>query len=389
LGIVYLNRMTGTMIVEGWRFLPHSYSIINQFQCLEILKRNEIELFHLDSAPYRSDWVSYNNLFNPIDGMALSSIRPPSLKQVSDVTLRIEFPFRLEPTNSKRTYVFMTSEKGYVPSYNLQQNCSLKEAHRDSNIVLITPSNWAKTGLERSGADSSRIAVIPHGIDPNIFKPLPEEERTLLRKQLGIDGFIFLSVGALNGAKRTDLVLKAFAKVLEKYPEARLVLKGLDNIHNSKGWLDMARGFLTETEARRAFERVTYIGNSLPFSDVAKLYQIADSYLAPYSAEGFCLPVLDAAACGLPVICTKGGATDDFTNSDFALSIDSQIVEVTGDDPAICLDPSLEHLVELMHSVIEHDSFRKSAKINGSLFAHQNFTWKHAVDKLLNILELV
>lgn len=380
--------MTNKMIVEGWRFLPHSYSIINQFQCLEILKRKEIELFHLDSPPYRSDWVSYNNLFNPIDGIALASIRSPSLNQFSDVTLRIEFPFRINLSNSKRTYVFMTSEKGYVPSYHLQPNCSLEKAHRDSNIVLITPSNWAKAGLERSGADSSRIKVIPHGIDPNIFKPLPEEERILLRKQLGLDGFIFLSVGALNGAKRTDLVLKAFARVLEKYPEARLVLKGLDNIHKSKDWLNMARGFLTETETKHAFDRMTYIGDSLPFSDVAKLYQIADSYLAPYSAEGFCLPVLEAAACGLPVICTKGGATDDFTNSDFTLSIDSQIVEITGEDPAICLDPNLEHLVDLMHSVIERDSFRKSAKTNGSSFVHQNFTWKHVVDKLLNTLEL-
>ncbi|PZO42670.1 MAG: glycosyl transferase group 1 [Pseudanabaena frigida] len=381
--------MPSQLIVEGWRFLPHSYSIINQFQCLEILKRQEIQLFHLDSPHYKDDWVNYNNLFNPADSRALAEIKSPDPNQIADVTLRIEFPFRLDLSNSKRTYVFMTSEKGYVPNYNLQLQCSLAEAHSNSEVVLITPSNWAKSGLVRSGADPNRTVIIPHGIDPTIYKPLSEEERILLRKQLGIDGFIFLSVGAMNGAKRADLVLKSFARVLEKYPDARLILKGLDNIHKSRDWLNMARGFLTDAEASRAFSRLTYVGDSLPFHEVAKLYQIADAYIAPYSAEGFCLPVLEAAACGLPVICTRGGATDDFTNSDFALHIDSQIIEIAGDDPAICLEPNLESLVSLMHLVIERDSFRNSAKINGASFVHQNFTWKHVVDQLLNVLELV
>ena len=382
------RRMISKMTVEGWRFLPHSYSIVNQFQCLEILKRKNIDLFHQDSPYYKDDWISYNNLLNPIDAVALASIKPPSIDHISDVTLRIEFPFRLDLSNSKRTYVFITSETGYVPNSNVHLKSSLKKAHQDSNVVLITPSNWSKAGLVRSGANSKLIEIVPHGIDPAIYKPLPEEERTLLRKQLGINGFVFLSVGALNGAKRTDLVLKAFAKVLEKHPDTRLVLKGLDTIHKSKDWLYMARGFLTDAEANHVFSRLTYVGDSLPFTEVAKLYQVADAYLAPYAAEGFCLPVLEAAACGLPVICTKGGATDDFTNSDFALHINSQVLEFAGDEPAICLDSSLEHLVELMYLVIEQDSFRNSAKIKGSAFVHQHFTWRHAVDRLLNILEL-
>ncbi len=383
------RHMTNKMTVEGWRFLPHSYSIVNQFQCLEILKRKNIDLFHQDSPYYKDDWTSYNNLFNQNDAIALSSIKNPSINHRSDVTLRIEFPFRLDLSNSNRTYVFITSETGYVPVSNMHLKTPLKKAHQDSNVVLITPSNWSKAGLVRSGANSKLVEIVPLGVDPDIFKPLAEDEKTLLRKQLGINGFVFLSVGALNGAKRTDLVLKAFAKVLEKYPDSRLILKGLDNIHKSKDWLYMARGFLTDAEANRAFARLTYVGDSLPFTEIAKLYQVADAYLAPYSAEGFCLPVLEAAACGLPVICTNGGATDDFTNPDFALHIDSKVLEFAGDEPAICLDASLEHLIELMYSVIERDSFRKSAKVKGSDFVHQHFTWKNAVDKLLNVLELV
>lgn len=382
--------MTYKMTVEGWRFLPHSFSIINQFQCLEILKREEIELFHQDAPYFKDYWTCHENLFSPNDETALRQIHPPNIDQISDATLRIDYPFRFDLSNSKRTYVFITSEQSYVANDALWLNCSLGEAHRNFDVSLITPSNWSKNGLINSGADISRIAVVPHGIDPNIYKPVTAVERSLLRKQFGFeDNFLFLSIGSMSDNKRIDLIIKAFARVVEKYPSARLILKGLDNIFTSRNSLiNTVRNFLTDSEASWVIERLTYLGNPLPFSEVAKLYQMADAYVSPYGAEGFNLPVLEAAACGLPIICTKGGATDDFTNSDFALHIDSQLVVPSWNESAIWLNADLDHLVELMHFIIEKDGFRESARIKASEYVLQNFTWQHVVDKLLNILQL-
>jgi len=378
------------MTIEGWRFLPHSYSIINQFQCLEILKRENIELFHQDAPYLKESWTRHENLFSTSDEISLAKLQNPRINQISDVTLRIDFPFRFDLTTSKRTHVFITAEIGYLPNEFLWCNCSLEEAHRNFDVTLITPSNWSQKGLLHSGADPKRIKVVPHGIDPNIYKPLPDQERELLRNQFGLkDNFVFLSVSALTHNKRIDLLMKAFAKVVAKYPNARLVLKGLDSIYTSQeALIKIIKKYLNEKETELVLERLTYIGLPLPFSEVAKLYQMADAYISPYGAEGFNLPVLEAAACGLPVICTKGGSTDDFTDSDFALHINSQLVVPHWDEEATWLDPDLEHLTELMHFVIEKDDFRNSAKIKGSTFAHQNFTWKNAVDKLLNALEL-
>lgn len=378
------------MTIEGWRFLPHSYSIINQFQCLELLKRENIELFHQDAPYLKESWTRHENLFSTSDEISLAKLQHPSINQISDVTLRIDFPFRFDLTTSKRTYVFITAEIGYLPNEFLWRNCSLEEAHHNFDVTLITPSNWSQKGLLHSGADPKRIKVVPHGIDPNIYKPLPDQERELLRNQFGLkDNFVFLSISAMTHNKRIDLLMKAFAKVVAKYPNARLVLKGLDSIYTSQeALIKIIKKYLTEKETELVLERLTYIGLPLPFSEVAKLYQMADSYISPYGAEGFNLPVLEAAACGLPIICTKGGSTDDFTNSDFALHINSQLVVPHWDEEATWLDPDLEHLTELMHFVIEKDDFRNSAKIKGSTFTHQNFTWKNAVDKLLNALEL-
>lgn len=44
--------------LEGWRFIPHSYSIVNQFQCLEMLKRPELEIFHQDVPYFARHWQS-------------------------------------------------------------------------------------------------------------------------------------------------------------------------------------------------------------------------------------------------------------------------------------------------------------------------------------------
>jgi glycosyltransferase involved in cell wall biosynthesis len=142
------------IIVEGWRFLPHSYAIANQFQLLEMLKYPNLEIFHKD-IPYLSD------------------------------------------------------------------------------LIIITPSHWSRTGFIRSGANPDRTIVIPCGIDPNIYKPLTKSEREALRKQLGWDGFVFLNVGAGTPNKGIDLLLKAFAVVVESYPEARLVLKGEESVYAS------------------------------------------------------------------------------------------------------------------------------------------------------------
>ncbi len=382
--------MRYSLTVEGWRFLPHSYSIINQFQCLEILKREKVELFHQDLPYHKDTWVPHEKLFSLIEELALSNISSPAIDQFSDVTLRISYPFCFDLAKSKQTYVFITSEESYIDNDAMWLNCSLAEAHRNFDVVLITPSNWSRNGLINSGADPKRIVVIPHGIDPNIYKPILESERYLLKKSFGFeDNFVFLNIGSMSHNKRIDLVIKAFSKVLEKHPNSRLVLKGLDTIYESRDALiNSLKNFLTEKEANLVIDRLTYIGVPLPFYEIAKLYQIADAYVSPYGAEGFNLPVLEAAACGLPVICTNGGATNDFTNSDFALYIESELVKPDWNNDAIWLNPSLEHLIELMHFVIEKDSFRKSARINSSPFIHQHFTWSHIVDKLLNVFKI-
>jgi glycosyltransferase involved in cell wall biosynthesis len=110
--------------------------------------------------------------------------------------------------------------------------------------------------------------------------------------------------------------------------------------------------------------------------------------VSPYQAEGFNMPVLEAAACGLPVICTAGGPTDDFVTEDFALQIASTLehVAVANTPRAMGLIPDLEHLVHLMLCVIDDAEFRESARAAGPKYVGERFTWAKVVDRLLPII---
>jgi glycosyltransferase involved in cell wall biosynthesis len=94
------------------------------------------------------------------------------------------------------------------------------------------------------------------------------------------------------------------------------------------------------------------IGKILAPSELVKLYQASDAYASPYRAEGFNLPVLEAAACGLPLLVTLGGATDEFTHSSFALYIKSEEM-IGGKEQGMQgrshhMEPDPEHLKSLI-----------------------------------------
>ena len=276
--------------IEAWQSIPHSYAIASQFQLLEMRHRPAIQA-SFKSVPYpNSNWHPTPILFNS------NFVNIPDLPSIvesekPDVTLRYYEPFNLSQSESQKTIFFSTTEWGFVLNNILNKNgiSSLKALQIPSNMTLITPSQWSKEGFIRSGIDSNQITVIPLGVDPQLYYPLPAQERTELRQKLGWnDYFIFLHVSSLADLTGIRLLLKAFAALVERYPEARLVLKGCDDLYSSQQFLATAsRSILTEAEACRIKPKIAYIGNTLSFNKLAQLYQAADAYISPYIASAF------------------------------------------------------------------------------------------------------
>lgn len=374
------------LTVEGWRSLSHSYAIVNQWQLLALARRPEIELRVRDLPYFDPAWRAQAVLFDAERARAIGEIGQAEADFTPAATLRVSFPYDLRRAKTGRTVVYGTAEYRVVPPSHLARETDLREALHDPALTIMTPSRWSAEGFRRLGFEDARIAVIPNGVDPTLFRPRPEM-RDAVRKELGLSGFVFMSVGAMTANKGMDLLLKAFAAVAEHHGDVRLLLKGSDSLYASRQFLQEAFQPLSQSEVDLIVERLVYGGDALSMADMAALYQAADAYVSPYRAEGFNLPVLEAAACGVPIICTHGGSTDDFVTDEFALTIDSRTrsMEIEGVAGAE-LEPDLDHLIASMSRIVDDEAFRLGAAAKGPRHVIAHLTWDRIVERMMPVL---
>ncbi|MEG4446613.1 hypothetical protein QUB47_32800 [Microcoleus sp. AT9_B5] len=118
------------IIVEGWRFICHSYGVANQFQLLEMharrsypvgdRPRGKIDLFHRDMPYIDAAWETKMSLFDRPNETLLGSIKSPAVNQSADVTLRMYCPRDFSASTSAQTWVFAATEWGIVTNSVLE-----------------------------------------------------------------------------------------------------------------------------------------------------------------------------------------------------------------------------------------------------------------------------
>ena len=139
--------------------------------------------------------------------------------------------------------------------------------------------------------------VIPHGIDTTVFSPFSHEERNTVRKRFGFGKeFVVGAVAANTRRKRLDLVIEAFARFHRRFGDAVLLIKtdrmvGLDGTD-----------LRTLAEAQGVRHEVKILEGSFDEGRMAAVYNSMDLYLTLSEWEGFCIPVIEAMACGVPVV---------------------------------------------------------------------------------------
>lgn len=376
--------MPRKLLVQGWRFIHHSYALVAQAHCLSLRRYADIALRFEDLPFPTSAWQPSRGIFLASDEEAIAALPPPETGFVPDVTLQFKGDF--SPPAAGRKFTFDTPEvRALTPE---ARRGFASGAEVPESVHVLTPSRWTAQGYLRFGIPAERVHVVPHGVDPRLLRP-QEERRQRVRRELGLaNAFVIMSVGAMTGNKGIDLLLRAFARVAEGAPDARLVLKGADDLYASRQFLREMLDALPAAERALVTPRLAYIGERFSAKQMAGFLHAADLYVAPYLAEGFNLPVLEAAACGVPVICTGGGATDDFTDPSFAWRIRSQPIQMrtqwggVGDG----LLPDLDHLTELLRSALAQREQIRAMGAAGAGWIAQRFTWDAVTDRLVREL---
>jgi Glycosyltransferase len=155
--------------------------------------------------------------------------------------------------------------------------------------AVITPSRAVLEELEAvAGPLGGRGRAIPHGVDGARFRPRSGEELAALQERLGVRPPYLVMLGSLQPRRGIETALGALAILLERRPELRLVIAG----KSEHPW--------GAVPARLA-HRVVLTGY-LADADLPPLLAGAAAALALSRGEGFDLPLLEALACGTPVV---------------------------------------------------------------------------------------
>ncbi len=383
-----------SIVVEGWTGYTVSLAVLNMEQLAAMSARSDIRLFHREMPSSYPAHARRAGLLQPDQEERIRAIPAPPADLHADAVFRITHPYLATPDpRAGRTWVWAAAEMGLIEPVKVADRRPVREAMATPGVWWITCSRWSARGLVASGADPSRVAVVHCGFNPGVFHPVPPERRAELRRTMGWEGrFVFLNVSTMNYYKGVHVMLTTFVRVARAFPQALLVLKGSDTIINSAESLRSVLVNLPPDDQRLLAERTRYMGDALHASQVADLMRAADCYLSPYHGEGFNMPVLEAAAVGLPSLVTGGGPTEEFTTNQFAWRIPSTpivgspIIERIHGVGAHGLSPNRDALMQQMSTLIQTPELCRLMGQAGPPYVRERFTWDHIAASLTGLL---
>jgi len=254
--------------------------------------------------------------------------------------------------------------------------CSSKQAVKKLWKVIV-PSEFTKQELISNFQFpiSNKIAVISHGYDREKFKlktgdysPLAPPGRegnfsTLLNKYKITQPFI-ISIGRLEEKKNTVKIIKSFENlkiVLKlKIKNLKLVLVGKPGFGYEK---------VKEAISNSQFKTDIVVPGWVDEEDLPKLLHTAEVFVFPSLYEGFGLPILEAFACGVPVVASKGNSLE----------------EVGGDACEYVDAMNVEEISEAINKLLQNADFRMQNVKNG-LERVKEFSWEKCAEETMKIL---
>lgn len=229
-----------------------------------------------------------------------------------------------------------------------------------ADLVLADSAHTRSDLISLFDVSPQAVTVVYPGVDSR-FSPEPEVgERDRLRERYGIaDQPYILSVGTLQPRKNYLHLMEGFIR-LPAHIGAGLQLL----VAGGRGWL--CDDIVAEADRHRTIRLLGFVEDE----DLPALYRGACLLALTSLYEGFGLPVLEAMACGVPVVCSKS----------------SSLPEVAG-DAALLVDPLIsDELTQAMGRVLEDDNLRDEMVSRGLVQA-ASFTWERSAQQLLDLIE--
>ncbi|HKU75339.1 MAG TPA: glycosyltransferase family 1 protein [Pyrinomonadaceae bacterium] len=228
--------------------------------------------------------------------------------------------------------------------------------------AIIVPSQSVKTEVhEHLGIDEAKITVIPEA-PRSSFWQVTGEEAVAVRRRLNIGDDFILFVGTIEPRKNLLTLVRAFEEIVRNgVSQTQLVLVG------NEGWLTGELHDFLKTARFR--ERVRFVGY-LADDDLRALYSSCRVFVYPSLYEGFGLPLLEAMACGAPVI------TSDIPS----------VRETVGDAALLVPPTDINELARSITRLLENSIEREQRSAAGKQHASK-FSWEKAAAATLKVYQ--
>jgi hypothetical protein len=192
-------------------------------------------------------------------------------------------------------------------------------------------------------------------------------------------------VGGTINRKGVDVLMQAYATAFSGRDDVTLVIKDVapTGAYKGRNVGTHLRDFADDPE----MPRLVYLDVDLETAELAALYRSCDVLVHPYRGEGFAMPVLEAMACGLPVVVTAGGPTDEFVPDDAGWRIASTrsypparlVADWPTLEPIWMLEPDVDHLARILREV-DADPGERTHRAAAAQRAAQAYGWDAIAD---------
>ena len=208
------------------------------------------------------------------------------------------------------------------------------------------------------------VAAVSNGVDLTCFKSGPAAVEIYRKYGIPTDRPIVLYVGRVDPEKKIGIVIDAFFEVRKKIPTAMLIIVG-DGVDKTR--------LVQKVERMGLTEEVRFLGKVLP-PDLYELYKIGDVFVTASEIETQGIVLIEAAACGLPLIAVDKGAVSE--------------VCITDGNGFLCRPGDVGEISEAMVKVLSDDELREKFAKNSIKIAHEH-DFEKTLDKFINIYNKV
>ena len=249
----------------------------------------------------------------------------------------------------------------FSPALRFWLHVSTRCAVRRAAKIITVSEATRQDVLKYYHAAPDKVMAVHHGVHAR-FHPLARAAVAPILAARSLNAPYLLCIGTLQQRKNIPRLLEAFArlKTTDRLPHA-LVLVG-------QQYRELPEHEIFQTIERLGLQRDVVWTGYVPEQEMPGLINGATAFVMPSLYEGFGMPVLEAMACGVPVICSNAAS----------------LPEVVG-DAAILVNPTnVREMADAMRNVLADSTLSQSLQAKGRAQA-QRFSWERAAQQLLDV----